>query len=314
MDEARALDQIGGGIVVGRRIESVPFDRARLLVFRLARVVSFGGVFLRWLVVRAIRRVAVRFYLPGVFADRLVVGAPGGGGVAVAPAPPTAALGFALLLLFLLVVHLGIEQGLTIAEGDLVVVGMDFGEGEKAVPVASVVDEGGLERGLDPRYFGEIDITAQLLLVRGLEVELLDAAAAQDDDPGFFGMRRIDKHFVGHGKLVEARYGRRGTARLVHRSDGGKMYAVPDGTARRSVGCRRSRRTEWLNRLRTSRRANKDAADQKHDVALGRTRCFQSPNQIRDRSCPSRPIRDAKPHRRGQVRGGTPMTIRFAHV
>ncbi len=142
-----------------------------------------------------------------------------GGGVAVAAAPTAAALGLALLLFVLLLVHLGIEQRLTIAEGDLVIVRMDFREGEEAVPVAAVVDKGGLQRGFDPRYLGKVDVAAQLFLVCGFKIELFNATAAQDDDPGFFRMRRIDKHFVGHERLVGARPGRRGTARRRRRSD-----------------------------------------------------------------------------------------------
>lgn len=43
----------------------------------------------------------------------------------------------------------GTKQCLTIGKRYLVIVGMDFGEGQEAVPVAAVIDEGGLQRGLD---------------------------------------------------------------------------------------------------------------------------------------------------------------------
>jgi hypothetical protein len=41
---------------------------------------------------------------------------------------------------------------------------MDLVEGEKSVAVAAIIHESGLQRRLDPRYFGEIDIAAELLL------------------------------------------------------------------------------------------------------------------------------------------------------
>jgi hypothetical protein len=37
-----------------------------------------------------------------------------------------------------------------------------------------------------------------LLALGGLEVKLLDAIAADDNDPGLFRVGSIDQHFVGH--------------------------------------------------------------------------------------------------------------------
>ena len=53
------------------------------------------------------------------------------------------------------------QQRLPVGDRDLVVVGMDFAEGQEAVAVAAVVDEGRLQRRLDARHLGEIDIAAQ---------------------------------------------------------------------------------------------------------------------------------------------------------
>jgi hypothetical protein len=75
---------------------------------------------------------------------------------------------------------------------------MNFAEGEKAVAVPAVVDEGGLQRRLDARHLGQIDVAAKLLTVCGFEVEFLDAMAAQNNHPGLLRMGRIDEHFVGH--------------------------------------------------------------------------------------------------------------------
>ena len=136
----------------------------------------------------------------------------------------------ALLLLVLLLLRFGIQQGLTVADGDLIIVGMDFGEGQKSVPVAAVVDKRRLQRGFDPGYLREIDIATQLSLVGGFEIEFLNPAAAQNDDPGFFRVRRVDKHLVGHYGLVGACVGAGAKARPRHRSKRGERTVVPRGT------------------------------------------------------------------------------------
>ncbi len=51
-----------------------------------------------------------------------------------------------------------VDQSLPVRDRDLVVVGMDFAECEKSVPVATVIDKGRLQRRLDPRNLGEIDV------------------------------------------------------------------------------------------------------------------------------------------------------------
>ena len=91
-----------------------------------------------------------------------------------------------------------VDQRLPVGDRDLIVVGMDFAEGQKAVAIAAVVDEGGLQRRLDARHLRQIDVASELFTLRGLEVEFLDAIAAQDDHPGFLRMGRVDEHFVGH--------------------------------------------------------------------------------------------------------------------
>ena len=96
-----------------------------------------------------------------------------------------------------------LKQGLAVGHGDLVVVRMDFGEGQEPVPVAAVIHEGGLERRLHARHLRQIDIAAQLLLGRGLEVEFFYAVPAQHHNPSLLGMGCVDKHFVGHVKLFE---------------------------------------------------------------------------------------------------------------
>ncbi len=90
------------------------------------------------------------------------------------------------------------DQRLPVGDRNLIVVGVDFGKRQEAVAVAAVIDERRLQRRLDPGDLGEIDVTAKLFAVCGLEVEFLDAVAAQYHDPGLLRMGRVDQHFVGH--------------------------------------------------------------------------------------------------------------------
>ena len=91
-----------------------------------------------------------------------------------------------------------LDQRLTVGDRDLIVVGVNFAEGQEAVPVAAVFDECGLQRRFDASDFGEIDVAAELFALRRLEIKFLDAVAADHHDPGLFRVGGIDKHFVGH--------------------------------------------------------------------------------------------------------------------
>jgi hypothetical protein len=95
------------------------------------------------------------------------------------------------------------DQRLTVGDRDLVIVGMDFAEGKKAVAIAAIFHEGCLQRGFDPRDLGEIDVAPQLFALGGLEVKLFDAIAADHDNPGLFRVRGIDQHFVRHFVTLE---------------------------------------------------------------------------------------------------------------
>ncbi|WP_354230735.1 hypothetical protein [Bradyrhizobium sp. F1.4.3] len=119
-------------------------------------------------------------------------------GVAMARATAAVRAVLALFFGFAMGLFFGLDQRLPVGDRDLVVVGMDFAEGEEAVAVAAIFDEGGLERRFDPGNLGEVDIPAQLLALRGLEIKLFDAVAADHDDPGLFRVGGIDQHLVGH--------------------------------------------------------------------------------------------------------------------
>src|SRR5579859_8133759 len=78
------------------------------------------------------------------------------------------------------------NKRLPVGDRDLIVVGMDFREGQEAVPVAAVIDESRLQRRLNARDLGQVDVTAKLFAVGTLEVEFLDAISTQHHDPGLF--------------------------------------------------------------------------------------------------------------------------------
>lgn len=119
-------------------------------------------------------------------------------GVAVARAAAAVGAILTLFLGFAMGLFFGLDQCLPVGDRDLVVVGMDFAEGKEAVAVAAIFNEGSLERGFDPGDLGEVNVPAQLLALRGLEVKLFDAIAADHDDPGLLRVGGIDQHLVGH--------------------------------------------------------------------------------------------------------------------
>ena len=138
-------------------------------------------------------------------------------------------LGFGFGLGFLL------QQRLPVGDRDLIVVGMDFVEGQEAVAVAAVVDEGRLQRRLDARHLGQIDVAAQQLAGGQLVVELLYPAVAQHHDPGFLRVRGIDEHLV----LVHGMSSLRAAGRHLNHRTGGQ----------RSRMCGRVRdEVEWVSR------------------------------------------------------------------
>jgi hypothetical protein len=137
---------------------------------------------------------ATRRCFGGVTVHRFVVAA---GGAAAMPmtagAPIGLVVGGALRALLL------VDQRLPIGDRNLIIVRMDFRECQEAMAVAAVIDECRLKGRLNARYLRQIDVATKLFTLRGLEVEFLDAIAAQYDHPGLLGMGRVDEHFVRHG-------------------------------------------------------------------------------------------------------------------
>ena len=90
------------------------------------------------------------------------------------------------------------EERDPIRDRDLIIVRVNFGESQKAVAIAAIVDEGRLKRRLHARHFREVNIASQRFLIGGLEIEFLDFITAQHHNPGFFRVGGVDQHFVGH--------------------------------------------------------------------------------------------------------------------
>src|SRR5699024_5741490 len=99
-------------------------------------------------------------------------------------------LGDFLLMRFLF----GAHERFAVGDRNLVVVGMDFGKSEEAVTVAAIFDKGGLERGFDPRYLGEVYVAPELTPFSGFEVELLKPVTVGDDNPCLFRVGGIHQH------------------------------------------------------------------------------------------------------------------------
>jgi hypothetical protein len=146
--------------------------------------------------------------------------------VAMAAAAGIAVAGGAAAMAAVLVLFLGLAMGalvglnqrLTVGDRDLIVIGMDFAEGQEAVSVAAIFDEGGLQRRLYARDLGEINVAAQLFALGGLEVKFFDAIAADHDDPGLFRVGGIDQHLVWHFGALDGG-GRVGRARVARPGD-----------------------------------------------------------------------------------------------
>jgi hypothetical protein len=78
------------------------------------------------------------------------------------------------------------EQRHAVGDGDLIIIGVDFREGQKALPVAAILYERSLKRRLHARDFRELDFSFERPLGGGLEIKFLDLLAVQYDNPGLF--------------------------------------------------------------------------------------------------------------------------------
>jgi hypothetical protein len=75
---------------------------------------------------------------------------------------------------------------------------MDFAKGEKSVAIAAVFHESGLQTGFYADDLGEVDIAFELTPRLGFDIEILEPVTFQHHDAGFFRVRGIDEHTLGH--------------------------------------------------------------------------------------------------------------------
>ena len=68
---------------------------------------------------------------------------------------------------------------------------MDFTESEKALAIAAIFNEGSLKRWFYARHPRQIDISLKLLAIFSLVVKILNAGAAQEDNPRFFDLAAV---------------------------------------------------------------------------------------------------------------------------
>ena len=106
------------------------------------------------------------------------------------------------------------DQRLPVGGGDLVIVGMDFREGEEALAVAAIFDKGGLQRRLNARHLGKIDIALERPPRGSLEIKFFDFGSVENHHAGFFRVAGVDQHALFHGIL---RCARRCPARMSQR-------------------------------------------------------------------------------------------------
>src|SRR3546814_2625953 len=83
------------------------------------------------------------------------------------------------------------QQCVAVFLRNLVIVGVDFAEGQKAVAVAAIFDERRLQRRFDTGDLGQIDIALELLMLCGLEIKLLDAVRSEEHTSELQSLMRI---------------------------------------------------------------------------------------------------------------------------
>src|SRR5690606_19454242 len=136
------------------------------------------------------------------------------------------------------------HDGFAVGDRDLVIVRVDFVEGQEAVAVAAVFDEGGLQAGLYAGDLGEIDVAPKLALRAGVKVEFLDMTALAGRDARLLRVGGVDQHGLGHGRCLSGAPGRPrlGVRRLAEQDwDGGRTRAR---SRRRGAGRWRGRSSQ----------------------------------------------------------------------
>jgi hypothetical protein len=112
-----------------------------------------------------------------------------------------------IAMMIIIVIMLGVflfllaQQRLPISQRDLIIVRVDFGEGQEAMAIAAIFHEGRLERWLNARHLGQIDVAFQRTARGAFEIEFFDTVTAHHDNPGFLRVCGVDEHFAAHGEI-----------------------------------------------------------------------------------------------------------------
>ncbi len=118
----------------------------------------------------------------------------------------------------------------------------DLLERQEAVAVGAVVDEAGLERLLDARHDGLVDVGLPLLLRGGLDVEVDQLLAVDDGHPELFGLGGVEQHALHADSFVrDRRRPARKAAGTSRRGAGRLGPAFPVRTVRLRTGWRTAR-------------------------------------------------------------------------
>jgi hypothetical protein len=89
-----------------------------------------------------------------------------------------------------------LDQRLTVGDRDLVVIRVDFGEGQETVAVAAIFHEGRLQRGFDPRHLGQVDVPASWRLFTVSKSNSSTLFPSTTTTRVSSGMGGVDKHFL----------------------------------------------------------------------------------------------------------------------
>ena len=181
-------------VLMMRIVMRVLFVIGRNLAWEVGSVIAdLGGDFRWYALVGGVNDVALNAFATAAAARIAMTGTTAAGAVV------------RVFLRLAMCALVGFDQRLTVGDGDLVVVGMNFAERQKAVAIAAILDERRLQRRFNACDFGEIDVSAQLFALRGLEIKLFDAISANHNHPGLFRVGGVDQHFVGHFSTHDGR-------------------------------------------------------------------------------------------------------------
>ena len=88
------------------------------------------------------------------------------------------------------------DQRFAVGQRDLIIIGVNFGKGQKPVPIAAVIHKSRLKRGFNPRHFSQIDVSCNLAFVYCFKIEFFNTISVHHNNPCLLGMGGVDKHFL----------------------------------------------------------------------------------------------------------------------